>query len=65
MVLRIISQRTVDTGEEVRASSIYWQKARDRVKWIDLMQILKNTDGDWSERRFIIKLCIEQSVQYN
>jgi len=29
------------------------------------MQILKNTGGDWSERGFVIKLCIDNSVQYN
>jgi len=49
-VLRIISQRTLDTGEEMLPCFIHWNKARDRVKWIDLMQILKNTGGDWSER---------------
>ena len=29
------------------------------------MQILKNTGADWSERRFISKLCKDQSVKYN
>jgi hypothetical protein len=32
-MLRIISERTLDVGEEVCACCIDWQKAFDRVKW--------------------------------
>jgi hypothetical protein len=64
-MLGIISERTSDTGEELRAVFRYSQKASDRVKWIELTHILKIRGGDWSERRFISKFCIDQSVQYN
>jgi hypothetical protein len=40
-MLRIISERTLDVGEEVCACFIDWQKAFDRVKWTELMEILK------------------------
>jgi hypothetical protein len=54
-MLRIISERTLDIDEELCACFIEWQKAFDRVNWTKLMQILKGTEIDWSERRLISK----------
>jgi hypothetical protein len=45
-MLRIISKRTLDIGEEICVCFINWQKAFDRVKWTKLMEILKETDID-------------------
>jgi hypothetical protein len=42
---------------------IEWQKAFDRVKWTQLMDILKKTGIDWRERRLISKLYMDQSVR--
>jgi hypothetical protein len=42
-MLRIISERTLDMGEEISVCFIDWQKAFDRVKWIKLLEILKKT----------------------
>jgi hypothetical protein len=44
-ILRII-QEQIDTGEELCACFIGWQKAFDRVNWTKLMQILKGTGID-------------------
>jgi len=64
-MLRIISERAVEIGEELSVCFIDWQKAFDRVKWTKLMQILKETGIDWSERRFISNLYMAQSVKYD
>jgi hypothetical protein len=40
-MLRIISERTLDIGEEICICFIDWQKAFDRVKWTKLMEIIK------------------------
>jgi hypothetical protein len=37
----IISERTLDTDEELRVCFIDWQKPFDRVNWTKLMRILK------------------------
>jgi len=42
-MLRIISERTLEIGEELCVCFIDWQKAFDRVNWTKLMQILKGT----------------------
>jgi hypothetical protein len=45
-MLRIISERTVDIGEEICICFIDRQKAFDHVKWTKLMEILKKTGID-------------------
>ncbi|PNF28887.1 hypothetical protein B7P43_G03849 [Cryptotermes secundus] len=61
--MRIIAQRTLEIDEERCACFIDWQKAFDRVNWTKLMQILKETDIDWRERRLINKLYMDQKVR--
>jgi hypothetical protein len=46
-MLRIISERTLETDEKLIVCFIDWQKVFDRVKWTKLMQILKETGIDW------------------
>jgi retron-type reverse transcriptase len=62
-MLRIISEQTLDIGEEICVCCIDWQKAFDRVKWTKLMKILKKTGIDWHERKLISKLYTNQSVK--
>jgi hypothetical protein len=59
-MLRIISERTLDIGEEICVRFIDWKKASDRVKCTKVMKILKKTGTDWRERRLIRKLYIHQ-----
>jgi len=40
-MLRIISERNVETDEDVCACFIDWQKAFDCVNWTKLVDILK------------------------
>jgi hypothetical protein len=62
-MLRIISEQTLDIGEEICVCFIDWQKAFDCVKWTKLMEILKKTGIDWRERRLISKLYMDRNVK--
>jgi len=53
----------LEIDEELSVCFIDWQKAFDRVNWNKLMQILKETGIDWSERRLISNLYMAQSVK--
>ena len=61
-MLRIISERTLNTDESLCGCFIDWQKAFDRINWIKLMQIVKETGIDWRGRRLTSKLYVDQSV---
>ena len=63
MMLRIISESTLDIEEELIICFIEWQKAFDRVNWTKLMQILRETSIDWREKRLISNLYMAQSVK--
>jgi len=61
-MLRIISDRTLELGEDLCVSFINWKQAFDRVNWTKLMQMLKGSGNDWRERILIGKLYMAQSV---
>jgi hypothetical protein len=46
VMLRIISERTLEIDEKLSVCFIDWQKAFDRVNWTKLMQILKKIGID-------------------
>jgi len=62
-MLRITAERTLKRDADLCVCFIDWQKAFDRVNWTKLMQILKVTGIDWSERRLIRGLWVAQSVK--
>jgi len=62
-MLRIISERNLETEEKLSVCFIDRQKAFDRVNWTKLMQILRETGIDWRERRLISNLYMAQSVK--
>jgi hypothetical protein len=62
-MLRIISELTLDIDEELCACFLDWQGAFDRVNWTKLMQILKGIGIDWSKRRLINKLYMNECLK--
>jgi hypothetical protein len=62
-ILRIISERTLHIDEELCACFTDWKSVFDRANWIKLMQLVKGTGIDWSERRLIRKFYMDQSVK--
>jgi hypothetical protein len=63
LMLRVISERSLDMDEKFCAYFIDYQKTFDRVNWTKLVRILKETGIDWRERRLINKLYMDQSVK--
>jgi len=63
VMLRIISERTLEIDEGLCVCFIDWQEEFDRVNWTKLMQILKETGIDWRERILIMNLYMAQSVK--
>ena len=49
--------------QEFCAYVIDWQKVFDRVNWAKLTQILKGTETDWREKKFVSKICMDKSVK--
>jgi hypothetical protein len=62
-MLRIASERTLETDVELCVYFIDWQRAFGRVNWTKLMQILEGIGTDWRERRLISNLCMARSVK--
>jgi hypothetical protein len=62
-MLRLISERTFETDEELRVCFIDLLKAFDRVKWTKLMQILKEIGIHWRDRRLTSSLYMAQGVK--
>jgi hypothetical protein len=62
-MLIILSERTLDIGEEICVCFIDRQKAFDRAEWTNLMETIKKPGIDWRERRLISKLYMDQSVK--
>ena len=63
VMLRIISERTLEIHAELCVRFVDWQKAFDRVKLTKSMQILKGTGIDWRERRFNSNLYMTQGTK--
>jgi hypothetical protein len=55
-------RQTLEMDEELCSCFIDWQKSFDHVKWMKLMQILKEAGIDWHERRLVRKLYMDQIV---
>jgi hypothetical protein len=59
-MLRIISEQTLDIDEELCACFIDCQQVFEHVKWIKLMQTLKETGIYWHKRRLISRLYMNE-----
>ena len=62
-VLRIISEQTLDTDEELCACCTDWQQAFDLINRTRLTHIIKKTDIVWHKLKLISKLCMDQSAE--
>ena len=60
-----ISERTLDTDEELCTCFTDWQTAFDRVNWTELLQILQGNGIDWRDWRLISKLYVDHYVKIN
>jgi hypothetical protein len=49
-MLRIISEWTLATDDELCACFLDWQKACDCMNWTKLMQVLKGNGTEWHNK---------------
>jgi hypothetical protein len=64
-MLRIISERTLEIGEELCVFFIDWQKAFDRVIWTKLIQVLMGTGIEWRGRKLITNCTWLRVLKYD
>jgi hypothetical protein len=62
-MLRIMSEQTLVIDEELCACFLDWKNACNRVNWKKYLQILEGPGIDWSKRRLVRKVCIDQRVK--
>jgi hypothetical protein len=62
-MLNIVSERTLDIDEKLYAFFTDWQKEFARVNWTKVTQIQRGNGINWSERKLISKLYVDQCVK--
>lgn len=62
-LLRVIGERFMEKGRKVYAVFVDMEKAFDCVRWNILMKLLRKYGIDWSERRLIADLYMNQKVK--
>jgi hypothetical protein len=55
-VMRVLAERSIEHGNDVYVCFVDFEKAFDRVNWIKMMEILKDIQIDWRDRRLISDL---------
>jgi len=50
-VMRMLCERSLEHGNDIYICFIDFEKAFDRVDWKKMMEILKDLQVDWRDRR--------------
>jgi len=61
--LRMLTERSLEYGQEVYICFVDYEKAFDRVDWKKLMHALRKRGVDWRDRRLIGNLYMNQTVK--
>lgn len=61
--LRVLTERSLEYGQEVYICFVDYEKAFDRVDWRKLMSALRRRGIDWKDRRLIGNLYMNQKVK--
>lgn len=61
-VMRMICERGLEYGKDIYICFVDFEKAFDRVRWDTMMQILKDLQVDWKDRRLIKDLYMRQEA---
>ena len=61
-VIRMLVERTLELGNEMYVCFVDFEKAFDRVKWDQLMAILKKVGVDWTDRKLLADLYMKQEM---
>ena len=61
-VMRMLTDRSLENGNDLYICYIDFEKAFDRVRWDKMMEILKELSVDWRDRRMIKDLYMRQEA---
>jgi hypothetical protein len=61
-VMRMLSEKVLDHGNELFICFVDFEKAFDRVDWVKMLDILKHIGVDWRDRRLICELYMKQEA---
>src|SRR6476619_7607413 len=61
-VMRMISERSLEFGNNVYVCFVDFKKAFDRVNWDNVMKVLQSIGADWRDRRMISELDMIQEA---
>ena len=60
--LRVLTERSIQHGQDIYICFVDYEKAFDRVDWKKLMHALRRIGVDWKDRRLIGNLYMGQKV---
>src|SRR5688572_2276708 len=61
-VMRVICERSLEHGKDVFICFVEFEKAFDRIDWVMMLKILRKIGVDWSDRRLLLNLYMNQKA---
>ena len=61
-VMRVLCERSLEHGNDTYICFVDFEKAFDRVNWLKIMEVLKQLQVDWKDRRLIRDLYMRQQA---
>jgi hypothetical protein len=61
-IMRVLCERSLEHGNDVYICFVDFEKAFDRVNWLKMMEVLKQLQVDWKDRRLIGDLYMRQQA---
>ena len=58
----MLCERSLERGSDVYICFVDFEKAFDRVNWLKMMEVLKQLQVDWKDRRLIGNLYMRQQA---
>jgi len=60
--MRMLSERSIEHGNYIYVRFVDFEKAFDRVSWVQMMKVLKSIGVDWRDRRMVMNLYMNQEA---
>ena len=61
-VMRMMSERSLENDNKIYVCFVDFEKAFDRVSWVQMMKVLKSIGVDWRDRRMVMNLYMNQEA---
>ena len=60
--MRMMSERSLEHDNKIYVCFVDFEKAFDRVSWVQMMKVLKSIGVDWRDRRMVMNLYMNQEA---